>query len=634
MVRFSFLILFLNAGLISAISSADERTLNARGEYALASYVWYLEEPENKITIEELLANKKARNWIRNQKPEVNLGFSEATYWFKARVKNHNHDVQEWLLELAYPLLDEVDLYLVDGKGKVVETFNTGDKYNAIQRPIPHPDFIFPLDLSVDEPYTLYLRVSNSGSQQIPLRIWQWSEFSFHSLWNFVLQGLFFGMVTIMALYNFMLWVSERQRIYIVYVGYIVFLCIFLIAMNGLGFLLIWPQWSGLNNYIVPISLALLVTFLSYFLKDFFVLKKASFQLNRFFNLSIYFHLSLAFLSLIIPYHISLTTLIASAFVALSVAIYTTFRMYQMDHPSARYFIMAWTFFLLGGVMLASNKVGLLPINVVTEHGLQFGASLEVMLLSLALADRMASSQKEKLRIQHDRFNLIRRLHKEKEKAYDAEKDKLSLEKQYSSNLEAEVVARTEELQTTLQELESANEKLKNISITDALTGLNNRRSFDEFWQREYKRAHRDNTCLSLIILDIDFFKKVNDQYGHPAGDLCLQEVAKCLLAHASREQDFIARYGGEEFAIILPSTKRDGAMAVAENIRKHVECLEISWESQPIRLTISAGLCSQTPHDTDYLSRDAMLQRADQALYQAKRNGRNREVHYEDISA
>jgi len=404
--------------------------------------------------------------------------------------------------------------------------------------------------------------------------------------------------------------------------------------MNGLGFLLIWPQWSVLNNYIVPVSLALLVTTLSYFLKDFFALKQSSRNLNRFFNVSIYFHLSLAFLSIPLPYHISLTVLISSAFVALAVAIYTTFRMYQMDHPSARYFIMAWTFFLLGGVMLASNKIGLLPINIVTEHGLQFGASLEVMLLSLALADRMASSQKEKLRIQHDRFNLIRRLHQEKEKAYDAEKDKLSLEKKYSSNLEAEVVARTEELQITLKELESANEKLKNISITDALTGLNNRRSFDEFWQREYKRAHRDNSYLSLIILDIDFFKKVNDKYGHPAGDLCLQEVAKCLLAHASREQDFIARYGGEEFAIILPSTKRDGAMAVAENIRKHVECLEISWEDQPIRLTISAGLCSQIPHDTDYLSRDAMLQRADQALYQAKRNGRNREVHYEDISA
>lgn len=631
MVRHFFLIFLLATCLQTA---ADERTLNNRGEYGLGPYIWYLEDPSESLSIDDMLANEVSRNWVKNQKPEVNLGFSQATHWIKARIKNHNAHEIKWLLELAYPLLDEVELYLIDQRGRIAQQFQTGDQFHASQRPIPHPDFIFPLDLALDEPYVLYIRVKNSGSQQIPLRIWQWSEFSFHSLWNFVLQGLFFGMVTIMALYNFMLWVSERQRIYIVYVGYIVFLCLFLVAMNGLGFLVMWPDYPALNRYVVPISLALLITFLSYFLKDFFLLKKSSPALNRFFSYSIYFHLSIAVLSILLAYHISLSILISSAILSLCVAIYTTFRMYQMDHPSARYFIMAWTFFLLGGVMLASNKIGLLPITVVTEHGLQFGASLEVMLLSLALADRMASSQKEKLRIQNDRYNLIRRLHREKEKAFDAEKDKLSLEKQYSSNLEAEVVARTEELQTTLEELESANEKLKNISITDALTGLHNRRSFDECWQREYKRAHRDSSCLSLIILDIDFFKKVNDQYGHPAGDLCLQEVAKCLIAHACREQDIIARYGGEEFAIILPSTDKIGAIAVAESIRKHVECLEVAWEGKPIRLTISAGICSQTPHDTDYLSRDAMLQRADQALYQAKRTGRNREVHYEDLSA
>ncbi len=612
---------------------ADERHLNYRGEYTLAAYVWILPDPHQQLDIHQVIAQNAQLDWRLNEKPEVNLGFSEGTFWFKADISNQNDMVTEWLLELAYPLLDHVDFYLVDRQNQIISTLNTGDQYPAHLRPITHPNFIFPMTLKQGEVYTLFVRVENQGSQQIPLRVWHWSEFNLHTLVNYVLQGLFFGMVFIMALYNFMLWVAQRQRLYIFYVGYIVCLSVFLLAMNGLGFLLIWPNASWLNSYMVPLSLAFMIAFLAQFVTEFFDLKKTNPTLGALFRGMVYCYTLIALFSFILPYHVSVAVLISTAFFALAISIYTTIRMYQQGHPSARYFILAWTFFLWGGFMLASNKIGLLPINMLTEHGMQLGASLEVMLLSLALADRMASSQREKLRIQSDRYNLIRRLHHEKAKAYDAEKDKLEMQKQYSSNLEAEVVARTEELQETLKELESANEKLKNISITDALTGLSNRRHFDECLQREYKRAHRDQTSLSIMMLDIDFFKKVNDQYGHAAGDMCLQEVAKCMLAHVGREQDVVARYGGEEFSIILPSTEKDGALQVAEAIRKHVECLQLTWEDQEIRLTISIGVSSQIPQETDYLSRDAMMQRADQALYHAKRSGRNREVHYDDLA-
>jgi len=614
-------------------TQADERQLNHRGEYTLAAYVWFVADPHQRLDVQQVIEQNLTLDWQLNEKPEVNLGFSEGTFWFKADISNHNESVNEWLLELAYPLLDHVDFYLLNKQGQVMSSLSTGDQYPAHVRPITHPNFIFPLVLKRDESYTLLIRVENQGSQQIPLRVWQWRDFNLHTLVNYVLQGLFFGMVLIMALYNFMLWVAQRQRLYIVYVGYIVCLSVFLLSMNGLGFLLLWPESSWLNSYMVPLSLAFMIAFLSQFVTDFFDLRKTNPTLGALFRGMVYCYLLIALFSFVLPYHVSVAVLISTAFFALAIAIYTTMKMYHQGHPSARYFVLAWTFFLLGGFMLASNKIGLLPINMLTEHGMQLGASLEVMLLSLALADRMASSQREKLRIQSDRYNLIRRLHHEKAKAYDAEKDKHEMQKQYSANLEAEVVARTEELQDTLKELETANEKLKNISITDALTGLSNRRHFDECLQREYKRAHRDQTSLSIMMLDIDYFKKVNDQYGHAAGDVCLQEVAKCMLSHVGREQDIVARYGGEEFSIILPSTDKEGALQVAEAIRKHVECLHLHWEDQTIRLTISIGLSSQVPQETDFLSRDVMMQRADQALYHAKRSGRNREVHYDDLA-
>jgi len=173
-------------------------------------------------------------------------------------------------------------------------------------------------------------------------------------------------------------------------------------------------------------------------------------------------------------------------------------------------------------------------------------------------------------------------------------------------------------------------DQLRALAATDSLTGLTNRRAFLECVSAEIARGHRYTHPLSLLLADVDFFKKINDQHGHPAGDEVLRQVAATLAAVA-RETDLVGRYGGEEFAVLLPSTDAAGAAALAERMRAGIEALEIPWEKATLSVRVSVGRAGLLPTDD---SPDPLLSRADQALYAAKEQGRNRVVAFEELAS
>lgn len=183
--------------------------------------------------------------------------------------------------------------------------------------------------------------------------------------------------------------------------------------------------------------------------------------------------------------------------------------------------------------------------------------------------------------------------------------------------LEEKVKQRTKELQV-------ANRQLEVLSATDGLTGLANRRHFDTIWQQEWQRATRQGLPLAVIMLDVDHFKAFNDEYGHPAGDECLRQVAQVLAATARRAGELAARYGGEEFVVVLPNTSPQVARQTAELIRQGVQALAIAHAKSATStvVTVSLGFSARVPALDDGLY--SLLQEADDALYQAKRQGRN----------
>ena len=174
------------------------------------------------------------------------------------------------------------------------------------------------------------------------------------------------------------------------------------------------------------------------------------------------------------------------------------------------------------------------------------------------------------------------------------------------------------------KELRKINKKLEKLSITDQLTGLHNRRHFEEIFEQELKRAKRNNTIISLILFDIDYFKKLNDTYGHIQGDKALKSVAKCMKRVCKRANDFAFRVGGEEFAIVITNEESKTAIELCEILKKEIEEAQILNENSSVSkyLTISAGVVSKIPNDLDDI--DSFSKIADERLYEAKELGRN----------
>lgn len=198
---------------------------------------------------------------------------------------------------------------------------------------------------------------------------------------------------------------------------------------------------------------------------------------------------------------------------------------------------------------------------------------------------------------------------------------KLQLE-EYTHTLEMKVAERT-------AALEEANRQLHRLAIVDDLTLVANRRRFDEYWQQQWQFLAHQQQPLSLILIDVDQFKRYNDHYGHQAGDECLWKVAQAINSVLNRPTDLIARYGGEEFAVILPYTSTKGAKKVAEAIVTEIYNLNIPHDQSTVsdRVTLSLGIACIMPQ-LDILWKTAIAL-ADRALYQAKWEGRNRYCIY-----
>ena len=188
--------------------------------------------------------------------------------------------------------------------------------------------------------------------------------------------------------------------------------------------------------------------------------------------------------------------------------------------------------------------------------------------------------------------------------------------------LEREVDIRTEELQDALARLSEANTSLKKMNTIDAVTGIHNRQYFDENLEKEWRRAKRQGYEISMLLLDIDHFKRVNDTYGHLAGDECLAAIATKVNQLFNRPSDVVARYGGEEFVVVLPYISGDNALRLAERLRKNIEKSTFSADGHDLQVTVSIGVATALPND-ELRPRD-LIDWSDSVLYAAKLAGRN----------
>jgi diguanylate cyclase len=503
-----------------------------------------------------------------------------------------------------------IEIFLVD-ENRVTETFTMGDHFPFHRRPIDHHNFVTPVYWPAEKTLDVYLHVRSSGAMQLPLTIWHPADFSASDQKRQLASGLYFGAMFIMVLYNLFMYFGIGDRSFIFYVGFVACISLFVSSLTGYSFQYLWPDAISWNEKSIGFFLSLAVNFAVMFTHRFLGASDEARPWLVRNGLRMMYLLSVAMLlsSLLMPYTRMLVIVIGGSVLACIAALMLGIYGWVKGEIAARHYVLAWSSVMIGGLVLAGNKASVLPQNAVTENAVQIGSLMLVALLSFAIAHRINEERRRRYDAQYEALTHERN-------ARAAKEDALLAQQRANAELEKKVEERTEALR-------KANTILEELSETDVLTGLKNRRYLDEAGKREYVRCFRYRRPVSLVFVDLDHFKSLNDTHGHLIGDDCLRMVAGILTSAVIRDSDVIARYGGEEFCLLLPETEMEGAAAVAERIRRLIETEEFVVAGKRIPLTASFGVACHIPEAPDQLG--LLIRQADEALYHAKGSGRNR---------
>jgi len=586
------------SSLANNIHATAVKTVNAsqlvNGRVSLgASLDYWVDDTGQSPSAEQIMRNNLLLNWQAQDALEPNFGFNPTPHWFRVRLDNTSDQEVQRLIELSYALLDEVDFYLIQN-GKIMQRVHTGDQRSMQQRVIDHRHFLLPIDIPAGSEVLLLMRVQTTGSLQLPLTLWDLSEFFKHDQLVFTFQIMFVGIMLGLVLYNLLLFISLRDISYFWYVISMSSITGLILCLYGIPAQYLWPNYPRFNNISLVASICASLISTSLFTYYFLQLKRLSILIRFIFLSLIALGCLIFILNFFIPYHIGIRLSSFLTIFQASIAIITGLYLWAQGEVLARFYTTAWFAFFSGAVILVLSKWGFIPRNLLIENILPIGCVIEGLLLSCALAYRM---------------NLHRKNH------LQTQADLLSLQQEANTLLERRVAERT-------AELEQLNQKLHLLNQKDILTGLYNRSFFEEKLRHEWQKGTRGQTPISLLMIDSDHFKLVNDNHGHLCGDACLVHLASLLRDSVNRAGDFVTRYGGEEFVVLLCHTDAHNAALVAERIRLLVEQNPLIWQQQPIPLTVSIGVAGTMPHSL--VEPKTLLQAADQACYAAKRQGRN----------
>ena len=457
----------------------------------------------------------------------------------------------------------------------------------------------------------------------MPLRVWQKNAFIEYTARHNVLMGLFFGFLMAMGISNVFLFLTTRDKTFLVYSGYVFSLALTLAAIQGLAYAYLWPNQTWLQGRAVAIFANAAIMFAIIFSNLLLQVRRHHRRLSKVLTGVSWLFFVNIIISLFLPYPylIKIFLMLLSVVVVLTLlmGIWLAFRGVVI----ARYYSFAWSILLLSGLTASLDNLNIVSIPVPSNYLLMLGAVVETLMLALVLAISYGHNRDEIFTAREQA------LEQEKE-ALTAKENLLSIQEQYQNELEYKVQERTLELEIALRELSEANRELENLNTMDSLTGIRNRRHFDKRLLAEGRRSRREQTSLSLAVVDIDHFKRINDEYGHDVGDSCIKHLAKILQQQLRRPSDDVCRYGGEEFAIILPNTDMDGARVVIEAMREAVEKRPADADGQSISMTISAGVSTAIITRED--EEKSLFRHADKLLYAAKEGGRN-QVRAEPLS-
>ncbi|RLP54734.1 MAG: response regulator [Ketobacter sp.] len=381
--------------------------------------------------------------WFSATSEAPAFGFSADHLWMQIPVHNPTDDIARLALEIAYPVLDHVDVYVLtepvagvaDVPAPLTEThYRMGDTYPFHDRPANHRNFVIPFQLPPSADATLYLMIASSGALEAPVILWDYEHFFENQQSSLVGQGLYFGIMIVMILYNLFIYLSVRHVSYLYYTGAALSCALFVAGLHGIGFQFIWPTLPAINSIILPASISGFAFTTIFFTITLLDVKRLAPKLYKLKIAFAVFFAAMFVLSMVLPYHLAIQMVAFIGVPSILLSLYTGAYMLHRGQRAARFFLLAWSSLLVSFLLTTFSKFGLIPASTWIEHSVQIGSALEVILLSFALADRINEERKAKHRAQQEALENEKRARQEQSRylqlRYQAELDELKSKQQ------------------------------------------------------------------------------------------------------------------------------------------------------------------------------------------------------------
>ncbi len=594
MIRFYiiFILVFIIPQLCSAI---PQLTLEKNKKTYSHFKVEYLIELSNKpLSINEI--KKMSFNKVIDS--AFSLGYVDKPVWFRFNIKNTYSTDKEYILILTEMFHKTVDLYQVSN---TILTYHAGLSIPLEQRKIKENYPAFPIKIKSKENIQIYIKVESIygffGEFQIKSPEVFYSDINF---FNHIFI-FYFAAVLLIALYNLFIYIYLKEKIYIFYVMYVLSFALWIFLYRGFSMPYIDKDTFDLLQITIPTFLIMLILFSQAILET----KKYLPLLNKILNVYItliLFSSIWMLLSLHDGFHF-MNLLITPLLPLLLIGGILTF---NQGYKIAKIYIIVLFIFFIGMSLVSLLALGLIPYTKIVSNGPIIGSFFEIILFSLLLAYRINLLHESKIATQKNLLNF-------------KENESLRLTKMVEEKT-IELNTLNQKLTLELREKKELEKILIHHATTDFLTGILNRRAFFDICNKEVNNSKQYHHELSFLIIDIDYFKQINDKYGHLNGDIVLINLVK-KIQNTIKETDILGRIGGEEFAVLLPQSNLDDAIKLATRIKENVAKSETILEGNQVNVTVSIGIGELSPQDSII---QTVLKRADIALFKAKERGRN----------
>ena len=411
-MRYLLILLLGYLPMLAAAVDFDDATRHL----PLGKVMQVYEDRDGSASIAQVSAPAFASRFRVHREDVLNAGYSTSVFWLKIDLRylaSADATPRQWLLELAYPPLDHLELYLQGADGGYRLAQRTGDALPYDSRQIRQNNYLFELPLQPGQATTVYLRLHSQGSVQAPLALWSAEAYMEDQPTRLYVLGIIYGVLLVMLVYNLFIFLSVRDVSYLYYILYIASFGLYQVSVNGAGVAYFWPDSPWWANAATPLFIGAAGVFGCQFARHFLRLGKVSRGLDRLLQLLMLGGVVVMLLAVSMPYGIALrmATVLALLF---TVSIFTAgLYAWSRGLRVARWFIIAWTAFLLGGLVNTLMVLGYLPNVFITMYASQLGSALEVALLSLALADRINSMREQQAQTLRDTGRTLEQLNQQ-----------------------------------------------------------------------------------------------------------------------------------------------------------------------------------------------------------------------------